>query len=68
MKYIKELDSVRAIAVLLVIVSHWISYTNPVINKFLHECGPIGVDIFFVLSGFLITWILLENHNKVLAN
>lgn len=61
MKYIKELDSIRAIAVLLVIISHWIPPNIP-IN--ILPNGPIGVNIFFVLSGFLITWILLENRKK----
>src|ERR1700754_2151344 len=61
MRYIKELDSIRAIAVLLVIISHWIPPNIP-IN--ILPNGPIGVNIFFVLSGFLITWILLENRKK----
>jgi peptidoglycan/LPS O-acetylase OafA/YrhL len=61
MKYIKQLDSIRAIAVLLVIIWHWIPRTT-IISK-LHT-GGLGVDIFFVLSGFLITQILLDNRNK----
>lgn len=61
MKYIKQLDSIRAIAVLLVIIWHWVPRTT-VISK-LHA-GGLGVDIFFVLSGFLITQILLNNRNK----
>ena len=62
MHYIKQLDSIRAIAVLLVIISHWISkdfFINWLPN------GLLGVDIFFVLSGFLITWILLRSRLKV---
>jgi peptidoglycan/LPS O-acetylase OafA/YrhL len=59
MKYLKELDSLRAIAVLLVITSHWILPYLPV--RYVPN-GAIGVDIFFVLSGFLITWILLANR------
>lgn len=55
MKHIRQLDSIRAIAVFLVIVSHWIPKLNVL------PWGGIGVDIFFVLSGFLITGILLEN-------
>lgn len=61
MKYIKQLDSLRAIAVLLVIISHWIPSSN-VINSIPN--GPIGVDIFFVLSGFLISKILFEQRNN----
>lgn len=61
MKYIKQLDSIRAIAVLLVIVWHWIPRST-FVSK-LHA-GGLGVDIFFVLSGFLITQILLSNRIK----
>ena len=58
MKYIKELDSLRAIAVILVIIEHWIP-GDKLIN--ILPNGQIGVDIFFVLSGFLISKILFEN-------
>ncbi|HRD58278.1 MAG TPA: acyltransferase [Ferruginibacter sp.] len=61
MKYIKQLDSLRAIAVILVIISHWIPTTN-LINRIPN--GAIGVDIFFVLSGFLISKILFDNKNR----
>lgn len=55
MKYIKQLDSIRAIAVIFVVISHWIPKLN------ILPWGEIGVDIFFVLSGFLISTILFEN-------
>jgi peptidoglycan/LPS O-acetylase OafA/YrhL len=61
LKYIKSLDSIRAIAVILVLVWHWLpkeSYLNAV------RTGPFGVTVFFVLSGFLITRILLDNRNE----
>lgn len=61
MKYVKQLDSIRAIAVLLVIVSHWVT-SNRYIN--FAPLGTIGVDIFFTLSGFLITHILLSYRAK----
>ena len=64
MKYIKQLDAVRAIAVLLVMISHWVP-PDYFINKLPN--GPLGVDIFFVLSGFLIAWILLANRQKAEA-
>ena len=61
MKYIKQLDSLRAIAVLLVIISHWI-HNVEVIDR--TKIGEVGVNVFFVLSGFLITKILLDNTLK----
>ena len=58
MNYIKSLDGIRALAITMVILFHF----------FYEEIrwGWIGVQIFFTLSGFLITSILLENTNKSL--
>lgn len=56
MNYIKQFDSVRAFAVFIVILSHW----APKEIVTIRAIGGIGVDIFFVLSGFLITRILLS--------
>lgn len=58
--YIASLDGIRALAVMLVVFFHW-----PGDHLRLHG-GWIGVQIFFVLSGFLITRILLEEKKKPL--
>ena len=58
MTYIKQLDSLRAIAVFIVIVSHWLP-KNLLVTVL--QPGQLGVNIFFVLSGFLITNILLKS-------
>ena len=50
--YRPEIDGMRAIAILLVCIFHF--QLLPV-----GEAGFIGVDIFFVISGFLITQIIL---------
>jgi peptidoglycan/LPS O-acetylase OafA/YrhL len=50
--YRPELDGVRAIAILLVMAHH----LEP--ERF--SGGFLGVDVFFVLSGFLITTLLIE--------
>jgi peptidoglycan/LPS O-acetylase OafA/YrhL len=65
MNYIKQLDSIRAIAVFFVIIWHWIPRNSLIEN--LH-IGPFGVNIFFVLSGFLITRILLFNRSRAEAS
>lgn len=59
MKHIKELDVLRAFAVTMVILSHWLPERHLVYQL----TGLLnGVDIFFVLSDFLITGILLTNR------
>lgn len=55
-KYFPALDSIRGIAVLLVIVFHTLPQSLP--------GGFLGVDIFFVLSGYLITLLLLEEKSQ----
>jgi peptidoglycan/LPS O-acetylase OafA/YrhL len=57
--YFKQLNGIRFIAVLLVLIDHWLIPINPF--SFL---GHLGVVIFFVLSGFLITRILFENADS----
>ncbi|HEX5284027.1 MAG TPA: acyltransferase family protein, partial [Bryocella sp.] len=57
MSRILELDGLRAIAILLVLGCHYPGFANRA--KRLPEFGWVGVDIFFALSGYLITTILL---------
>jgi peptidoglycan/LPS O-acetylase OafA/YrhL len=66
---IRALDGLRGVAVLLVLFHHTIRYfaaRNSVNNRVLQffESLHIGVDLFFVLSGFLITSILLEHRES----
>ena len=52
--YIKPLDGIRFLAVTLVLLDHWSG------DKMGFPAGYLGVCLFFVLSGFLITRILLQ--------
>lgn len=61
MNYIKQLDSIRTFAVMLVVMSHWFMASLETIFPF----GNLGVNIFFVLSGFLITRILLTDKAEI---
>src|SRR4051812_49082159 len=56
--YRPELDGLRAVAVAAVIGHHywWATSGGP------FRGGFLGVDLFFVLSGFLITRLLLEEQ------
>jgi peptidoglycan/LPS O-acetylase OafA/YrhL len=57
---ITELDGVRAIAVGLVFLNHFAPTKTAPWLDVPRNLGWIGVDIFFVLSGFLVTSILLK--------
>ena len=61
MDYRKEIDGLRAIAVLSVVIYHLDVYVYG--HQFLRG-GFLGVDIFFVISGYLITLIILKEFSK----
>jgi len=64
------LNGVRFIAALLVIVDHtelfksYLGYPTLWSNSYSAYLGAFGVSIFFVLSGFLITYLLLEEQQE----
>ena len=68
-KYIPELDGIRALAIISVVwhnvtAGHYIGgVVLKIINMFANS-GWVGVQLFFVLSGFLITGILLDEERS----
>jgi peptidoglycan/LPS O-acetylase OafA/YrhL len=65
-KHIRGFDGLRGISILFVILNHLGLYQLLPQNEFFRLriwplfSGVTGVNIFFVLSGFLITWLLLK--------
>jgi len=61
LSYSPQLDGLRAIAVGMVVVVHFVGGNG------LGRGGWIGVDVFFVLSGFLITTLLINEADRTPA-
>jgi peptidoglycan/LPS O-acetylase OafA/YrhL len=69
--HIPALDGIRGIAILLVMVGHFTFYggmdPTVLVDRLYFDIatvGGIGVDLFFVLSGFLITGILYDTRDS----
>lgn len=69
---IPALDGLRGIAILMVVLFHidqgLVSRPQGAVAKLYHGLASVGwsgVDLFFVLSGFLITGILYDSANKL---
>lgn len=76
--YFENLDALRFFAFLCVFCSHCVGFYNfnfsnkylELIHKHFFLNGNLGVSFFFVLSGFLITWLLYiekAKNNKINA-
>ena len=62
-RVISGLDAVRALAIILVLIDHFL-FMDHLLG--IHpKTGSLGVMIFFVLSGFLITAMLLKEYRKI---
>jgi peptidoglycan/LPS O-acetylase OafA/YrhL len=57
-KRLRELDFLRGIAIVLVLFRHQF------VSDFTQKAGWIGVDLFFVLSGFLVSGLLFKEYQR----
>ncbi len=71
-KHVDSLDGVRGIAILMVLMIHLqVAHALPTDSLVMHRVAAVmwagwsGVDLFFTLSGFLITGILLRTKDAV---
>jgi peptidoglycan/LPS O-acetylase OafA/YrhL len=62
---IATLDGLRAIAIAFVLVAHASGTGMIPMSPAAHLCGDLGVRIFFVISGFLITTLLMRERAKL---
>jgi peptidoglycan/LPS O-acetylase OafA/YrhL len=62
--YFPELDGLRFFAFLLVFIHHQNSFSHIQFLSWIHKYGWIGVDLFFVLSSFLFTKLLVSEYNQ----
>ena len=61
--HLASLDGLRAVSILLVIICHGASargYDNGLLNYW----GHLGVSTFFVISGTLITWLMIRESEQ----
>jgi len=68
-KHLSELDGLRGLAILIVTIYRFARElpTSTIVGEYLHAAislGQRGVDLFFVLSGFLITGVLLDSSGQ----
>ncbi len=64
--YMPQLDGIRTCAIFGVLVSHFLTGKNYI--QYIAHWGRLGVILFFVLSGFLITGILLRYRDACLVD
>lgn len=66
--YFNNIQAIRGIASLMVFLTHLLSTSNQIQLPWLHQqiniYGPAGVDIFFVLSGLVVTLSAMSGSDR----
>lgn len=71
--HVAALDGIRGVAILMILTYHtgiltpFSASPHSILNSLVRNCGWAGVDLFFVLSGFLITTILLKSRRGIIG-
>lgn len=63
LSYMPQLDSLRSFAMFGVMITHFLRPDDPI--RFQIPWGWLGVRLFFVLSGFLVTGVLIASRQKI---
>jgi peptidoglycan/LPS O-acetylase OafA/YrhL len=63
-QHLPQLDGLRGLAIAIVVLGHMVVFPVGFGLTRLGPLPPLGVNLFFVLSGYLITRILLDTRNK----
>jgi len=61
---VPSLDGLRGLAILLVLIGHSVAYQSESPNHAWTRLGEWGVDLFFAISGFIITLLLLRELHR----
>lgn len=65
---VPSLDGLRCVSIILVLIAHMgesgYFHLQAITRRVYEDMGAVGVDVFFVLSGFLITLLLIREHNR----
>jgi peptidoglycan/LPS O-acetylase OafA/YrhL len=67
--YFPQLDSIRGMSFIAIFLFHTlrINYSNNGLGKFasyVFNCLPFAIDVFFILSSFLLTYLALNEYEK----
>jgi len=63
-KYINNFDILRLILAILVFFAHWNILTSQELSNPLFHLSGFAVDMFFIISGFLVFWSFDANQSK----
>jgi peptidoglycan/LPS O-acetylase OafA/YrhL len=62
--HLASLDGLRALSIVMVLVCHGAGAYGHRSNDVLDYFGHLGVSIFFVISGTLITWLMIREKEE----